>query len=156
MAARIVTVFGGSGFIGRYLVQRLAKRGWIVRVAVRHPERALFLKPMGAVGQITPVAASLRPAGSVAAAVAGADAVINLVGILYQRGAQTFAAVHAEGAAVVANAARTAGARTLVHMSALGADAASPAQYARTKAAGEQVVRASFPTAAIARPSIVF
>ena len=156
MAARVVTVFGGSGFIGRYLVQRLAKRGWTVRVAVRHPDRALFLKPMGAVGQITPVAASVRHAGSIAAAVAGADAVVNLVGILCERGAQTFAAVHAMGAAAVADAAKAAGARTLVHMSALGADPASSAQYARTKAAGEQAVRAAFPGAAIARPSIVF
>src|SRR5215475_1645645 len=156
MAARVVTVFGGSGFIGRYLVQRLAKRGWTVRVAVRHPERALFLKPMGAVGQITPVAASVRHAGSIAAAVAGADAVVNLVGILGERGAQTFAAVHAMGAAAVADAAKAAGARTFVHMSALGADPAASAQYARTKAAGEQAVRAAFPGAAIARPSIVF
>ncbi len=156
MAARVVTVFGGSGFIGRYLVQRLAKRGWTVRVAVRHPDRALFLKPMGAVGQITPVAASVRHAGSIAAAVAGAEAVVNLVGILYERGAQTFAAVHAEGAAAVADAARSAGARTLVHMSALGADPTSSAQYARTKAAGEHAVRAAFPGAAISRPSIVF
>ena len=156
MAARVVTVFGGSGFIGRYLVQRLAKRGWTVRVAVRHPDRALFLKPMGAVGQITPVAASVRHAGSIAAVVAGADAVVNLVGILGERGAQTFAAVHGDGAAAVAEAAKAAGARTLVHMSALGADPASSAQYARTKAAGEQGVRTAFPGAAIARPSIVF
>src|SRR5215475_1811962 len=129
MAARFVTVFGGSGFIWRYLVQRLARHGWIVRVAVRHPDRALFLKPMGAVGQITPVAASLRHDGSGAAAVAGADAVVNLVGILCERGAQTFAAVHAMGAATVAEAAKAAGARTFVHMSALGADPAASAQY---------------------------
>jgi uncharacterized protein YbjT (DUF2867 family) len=156
MAARVVTVFGGSGFIGRYLVQRLAKQGWIIRVAVRHPDQALFLKPMGAVGQITPVAASVRHAGSVAAAVRGADAVVNLVGILCERGTQTFAAIHAEGAAAVVRAAKAAGARTLVQMSALGADAASPAEYARSKAAGEQAVRGEFPAAAIARPSIVF
>ena len=156
MAARVVTVFGGSGFIGRYLVQRLARQGWIVRVAVRHPDRALFLKQMGAVGQITPIAASLRHAGSVAAAVAGADAVVNLVGVLFERGQQTFAAIHADGAATAAAAAKAAGARTFVHMSALGADPASPAQYARTKAAGEQAVRAAFPAAGIVRPSIVF
>jgi NADH dehydrogenase len=152
MAARIVTVFGGSGFIGRYLVQRLARRGWIVRVAVRRPDRALFLKPMGAVGQITPVAASLRHEGSVAAAVVGAEAAVNLVGILHGN----FAAIHVEGAARVARAARAAGARTFVQMSALGADANSPAEYGRSKAAGEGAVREVFPTAAIVRPSIVF
>jgi NADH dehydrogenase len=116
----------------------------------------LFLKPMGAVGQITPVVASLRHDASVAAAVAGADAVVNLVGILYQRGGQTFSAVHVEGAARAARAARTAGVKTFVQMSALGADPASPAEYARSKAAGEQAVRGIFPEAAIARPSIVF
>jgi len=156
MAARSVTVFGGSGFIGRYLVQRLARRGWIVRVAVRRPDRALFLKPMGAVGQITPVAASLRHEGSVAAAVAGADAVVNLVGILHGRGASSFTAIHVEGAARVARAARAAGAQTFLQMSALGADPDSPAEYGRTKAAGERAVREVFPAASIVRPSIVF
>ena len=156
MAARIATVFGGSGFIGRYLVQRLTRNGWTVRVAVRHPARALFLKPMGAVGQITPVAASLRHDASIAAAVAGADAVVNLVGVLHDRGAQSFAAIHADGAGRVARAATAAGVERFVQMSAIGADPASPAAYARTKAAGEQAVRAAFPAAAIARPSIVF
>jgi NADH dehydrogenase len=156
MTARIVTVFGGSGFIGRYLVQRLARHGWIVRVAVRRPDRALFLKPMGAVGQITPIAASLRHERSVAAAVDGADAVVNLVGVLHGRGANSFGSVHVEGAARVAHAARTAGARTLVQMSALGADPGSPAEYGRSKAAGEQAAREAFSAAAVARPSIVF
>jgi uncharacterized protein YbjT (DUF2867 family) len=156
MAARIVTVFGGSGFIGRYLVQRLARHGWIVRVAVRRPDRALFLKPMGAVGQITPIGASLRHEGSIAAAVAGADAVVNLVGILHGRGANSFAAIHVEGAARAARAARAAGVKAFVQMSALGADPNSPAEYGRSKAAGERVVRETIPAAGIVRPSIVF
>lgn len=156
MAARVITVFGGSGFIGRYLVQQLARRGWIIQVAVRHPDAALFLKPLGDVGQITPIAASLRHEGSIAAAVAGADAVINLVGILYERGRQSFAEIHAEGARRGAVAARAAGAARLVQVSAIGADSASPSDYARSKAAGEAAVAAAFPGASIVRPSIVF
>ena len=156
MAVRSITVFGGSGFIGRYLVQRLARHGWIIRIAVRYPDRALFLKPMGAIGQITPIAASLHHEGSIAAAVAGVDAVVNLVGVLYERGSQGFADIHVDGAARVARAAKAAGVRTLVHMSALGADPASPAAYGRSKAAGEGAVGAAFSEAAIARPSVVF
>lgn len=156
MAARVITVFGGSGFIGRYLVQRLARRGWLIRVAVRQPDAALFLKPLGDVGQVTPIAASLRHQDSIRAAVAGADAVVNLVGILYQRGNQRFDAIHAEGARAVAAAAAAAGARRLVQMSALGADPASPADYARSKAAGEAAAAAAFPGATIVRPSVVF
>lgn len=156
MAARLITVFGGSGFIGRYLVQRLARRGWQIRVAVRHPAQALFLKPLGDVGQITPVPASLRHEGSIRAAVAGSDAVVNLVGILYQRGRQGFAEIHAEGARRVAEAARAAGAERLVQMSALGADPSSPSDYARSKAAGEAAAAAAFPGASIVRPSVVF
>lgn len=155
MAAGVVTIFGGSGFIGRYLVQRLAKRGWIIRVAVRYPDEALFLKPMGAVGQITPVAANIRGDASVVAAVEGADAVVNLVGVLHDRRQQGFSAIHGEGAGRVAQAAKAAGARTFVQMSAIGADANSTADYARSKAAGEAAVRAAFPQAAIVRPSIV-
>ena len=109
MAERVVTVFGGSGFIGRYLVQRLARQGWIIRVAVRHPQSALFLKPCGDVGQIVPLAASLQREESIAAAVEGATAVVNLVGILYERGRQTFRTVHVEGAERVARAAAAAG-----------------------------------------------
>jgi uncharacterized protein YbjT (DUF2867 family) len=166
MTGRNITVFGGSGFIGRYLVQRLARHGWIIRVAVRHPDRALFLKPMGAIGQITPVAASLRHERSIAAAVAGADAVVNLVGILHEgslparallpRAVQRFADIHTEGAARVARAAQAAGVSTVVQMSALGADPASPSEYARSKAAGEQAVRSICPDARIVRPSVVF
>jgi len=154
--ARTATVFGGSGFIGRYVVQRLAREGWVVRVAVRRPQAALFLKPMGNVGQITPLAANLRDDASVAAALSGVDAAINLVGILYERGRQSFAAVHAEGAGRVARAAAAAGVARLAHVSAIGADAKSRAAYARSKAAGEAAVQAAFPQATIMRPSIVF
>jgi NADH dehydrogenase len=156
MDARTVTVFGGSGFIGRHLVRRLAQRGWQVRVAVRRPDSALFLKPMGDLGQITPVQANLRDDASVAAAVAGAEAVVNLVGILYEFGKQRFDAVHAEGAGRVAAAARAAGAGRFVQMSALGAAVSSPSHYARSKALGEQAVSRAFPGATIIRPSVVF
>ena len=156
MNQRLVTVFGGSGFLGRYVVKRLAEAGARVRVAIRRPEEGLFLKPAGDVGQIDVVQANLRHAGSVAAALAGADAAVNLVGILYPSGAQTFEAVHAEGAGTVARAAAEAGLRHLVHVSAIGADPDSPARYARTKAAGEAAVRAAFPAATILRPSVVF
>ena len=150
------TVFGGSGFVGRYAVRRLAAAGARVVVGVRHPGRAGFLKPMGDVGQVLPVAADIGDEATVAAAVQGSDLVVNLAGILVETGAQRFAAVHAQGAERVAKAARAAGARSLVHVSAIGADAASPAAYGRSKAAGEAAVRAAFPAAAIVRPSIVF
>jgi NADH dehydrogenase len=154
--ARTATVFGGSGFIGRYVVKRLAREGWVVRAAVRLPQSALFLRTMGPLGQVTPIAANLRDERSVADAVATVDAVVNLVGILYEKGRQTFDAVHVQGAAAVARAAAAAGVARLVHVSALGADAASDSSYARSKAAGEQAVRAAFPGAVIMRPSIVF
>jgi uncharacterized protein YbjT (DUF2867 family) len=156
MARPVATIFGGSGFIGRYIVQRLARRGWILRIAVRRPDSALFLKPLGDVGQITPMAANIRHDASVAAAVEGVDHVINLVGVLYEHGPQRFAAVHAEGARRVASAARAAGVKRLLQMSALGADAGSPSLYARTKAEGEAMVREAFPEAVILRPSVVF
>ena len=156
MAQPVATIFGGSGFIGRYIVQRLARRGWILRIAVRRPDSALFLKPLGDVGQITPIAANIRNDASVTAAVEGVDHVINLVGVLYQHGPQRFAAVHAEGARRVAAAAKAAGVKRLLHMSALGADAASASLYARTKAEGEAMVREQFPEAVILRPSVVF
>jgi uncharacterized protein YbjT (DUF2867 family) len=151
-----VTVIGGSGFIGRYVVERLAREGCLICIATRHPDRALFLKTCGDVGQVTPVAANIRDQQSIEAVVAGADAVINLVGILYQSGAQRFSTIQAEGAGRVAQAAAAAGVTRLVHLSAIGADRASPAAYARSKAAGEEAVRAAFPTATILRPSIVF
>ncbi|TNE64492.1 MAG: complex I NDUFA9 subunit family protein [Alphaproteobacteria bacterium] len=155
MKARLVTVFGGSGFIGRYVVERLAARGDRVRVAVRHPGEALFLKTEGDVGQIQLMAADILNERSVARAVRGADVVINLVGILYEDYHHTFDAVQAKAAGTVAHAAAAAGARAFVHMSAIGADADSLADYARTKGEGEAAVRAAFPGATIIRPSLV-
>lgn len=156
MANRVVTVFGGSGFIGRYLVQRLAQDGWVIRVAVRHPGRAAFLKPLGDVGQITPLCATLQDEEAVAAAVDGADAVVNLVGLLYEKGTQSFGAVHFEGAERAARLAKAVGARRFVQMSSIGADPDAEADYARSKGAGEAAVRGAFPEATILRPSIVF
>jgi NADH dehydrogenase len=151
----LVTVFGGSGFVGRHVIRALAKRHYRIRVAVRRPELTGHLQPLGRVGQIHAVQANLRHAGSVAAAVRDADVVINLVGILYERGRQRFDAVQTAGAQVVAQAATLHGAR-LVHMSALGADETSPSAYARSKAAGESAVLAAAPNATIFRPSIMF
>jgi NADH dehydrogenase len=156
MAERVVTVFGGSGFIGRHFIARLARQGWIVRAAVRHPSRAAFLKPMGEVGQVTPIRAPIQDQIAVESAVAGADAVVNLVGILYERGPQSFAAVHAHGAQAVATAAAAAGVARLVQVSALGADPHGESDYARSKGAGEAAVRTAFPEAVILRPSVVF
>jgi uncharacterized protein YbjT (DUF2867 family) len=156
MATKVATIFGGSGFIGRYIVERLAKRGWIMRIAVRRPDQALFLKPLGDIAQIVPMAANIRHERSVAAAVHGVDAVINLVGLLHESGRQRFNAVHVEGVRRLARAAAGAGVRQFLHVSALGADAQSPAVYARTKAAGEATLREHFPAAAILRPSVVF
>lgn len=153
---KLVTVFGGSGFVGRYVVQMLAERGWRVRVAVRNPNTALFLKPLGALGQVQLVQANVRFPQSVAAAVAGADAVVNLVGILAEGGKQSFEAVQREGAAAIAEAARAAAVPFMVQMSAIGADADSPVAYQRTKGQAEQLVRAAMPGAVILRPSIVF
>ncbi|MEJ0073950.1 MAG: complex I NDUFA9 subunit family protein [Alphaproteobacteria bacterium] len=151
----LVTVFGGSGFLGRHVVRALAREGYRIRNAVRRPDLAGHLQPMGRVGQIHSVQANLRYPASVQAALAGADVAINLVGILFERGKQRFEAVQAQGAACVAQAAAAAGAR-LIHVSALGADADSPALYGRTKAAGEAAVLAAAPEATIFRPSIVF
>jgi NADH dehydrogenase len=155
MRDEIVTVFGGSGFLGRNIVQALARRGWRIRVAVRRPELAGFLQPLGRVGQIHAVPANLRVHSSVIAAAQGSTAIVNLVGVLAESGRQTFAAVHASGAGAVADAARALGAG-LVHVSAIGADPDSAAAYARSKAAGEAAVRERVPQAAIIRPSIVF
>lgn len=156
MQIRTATVFGGSGFLGRYVIRRLAADGVRIRAAVRDPERAGFLKPMGEVGQVVPVQANVRHDGSVRRAVAGADAVINLVGLLYEAGPQRFDAVHVQGARAIAEAAAESGAGRLIQISAIGADSESEANYARTKAEGEAAARAAFPNATIVRPSIVF
>jgi uncharacterized protein YbjT (DUF2867 family) len=156
MTLGLVTVFGGSGFIGRYLVKRLAQQGARVRVAIRRPDEGLFLKPMGTVGQIDLVQANIRNRPSIERAVDGADAVVVSVGVLSSGGAQTFEAVHARGPGLIARAAAAAGVKQLVHVSAIGADAESPSHYARSKAQGEALVRREFPGAAIVRPSIVF
>ncbi|MGQ0455447.1 MAG: complex I NDUFA9 subunit family protein [Hyphomicrobium sp.] len=153
---KLATVFGGSGFVGRHIVSALAKRGYRVRAAVRRPDLAGHLQPMGAVGQIHAVQANLRFPESVARAVEGASVVVNAVGILAPAGAQTFDAVHAAGARAVALAAQAAGAERLAHISAIGADAASRSVYARTKAEGERATLAAFPSAIVLRPSIVF
>lgn len=156
MAQKLAVVFGGSGFVGRYLVRHLASAGWRVRVAVRDTQRAQFLKPAGDLGQVSFAPTSITNPASIAAAVEGADAVINLVGILLEHGPRTFQAVHVDGAVAVAQAAARAGVKTFVHMSALGADVASNSAYARSKAEGETAVRAAFPNAVIIRPSVIF
>lgn len=153
---KVATVFGGSGFIGRYVVQRLANRDFIVRVAVSDPAGARFLQTQGRVGQIVPLAASVTEDGAVARAVAGADLVVNLVGILFERKAGDFDRIQAEGAGRVARLAAAAGVEKLVHVSAIGADEASASAYGRTKGEGEAAVREAFPTATILRPSLVF
>jgi NADH dehydrogenase len=153
---KVATVFGGSGFIGRYVVKRLAERDHIVRVAVRDPEAALFLKPMGVPGQIVPLGVSVTEDAGVAAAVAGAEVVVNLVGILHETRKATFRAIQGEAPGRIGRAAAAAGARAVVQLSAIGADPAGPSAYARSKAAGEAAVRAAFPAAAVLRPSIVF
>lgn len=152
----LVTVFGGSGFVGRHVVRALARDGWRVRVAVRRPDLAGHVQPMGGVGQLFPVQANLRYPESVRAAVADAEAVVNLVGLLSKSGAQTFDTVHVKGAASVAEAAKAAGVQRLVHVSAIGASPRSRSTYARTKAAGEAAVLKAFPQAVILRPSLVF
>ena len=156
MNRRVVTVFGGSGFIGRHLVQRLAAAGWQVRVAVRDPIAAEFLRPMGDVGQINLLRVSITDAEAVKAAVAGADAAVNLVGILSESGRASFDAIHRQGALNVAAAAKAAGCKRLIQLSALGADKGSASAYARSKAAGEEAASGAFPGATILRPSVVF
>ena len=153
---RKVTVFGGTGFIGAHLVRRLAKHGARIEVVTRQPEHVMPLKPLGDPGQIVAVAGDILDPGAVAAAVARSDHVVNLVGILYERGRQSFRAVHVGGARSIAKAAAEAGVRRLVQLSAIGASTRSPAAYGRSKAAGEAAVRKAFPGATVLRPSVVF
>lgn len=154
--SKLVTIFGGSGFVGRYIARRMAAQGWRVRVAVRRPNEALFVKPYGAVGQVEPVLCNIRDDASVAAALAGADAAVNCVGVLAEHGKNTFDGVQAEGAARVARLAAAAGVERLVHLSAIGADAASDSAYQQSKAKGEAGVLEHMPNAMILRPSVIF
>ncbi len=153
---KLVTIFGGSGFVGRYIARRMAKEGWRVRVAVRRPNEALFVKSYGAVGQVEPILCNIRNDASVQAALAGADAAVNCVGVLNGLGKNTFDAVQFRGADRIARLAAAAGVTQFVQMSAIGADAGSNSEYARTKAQGEAAVLAAFPGAVILRPSIIF
>lgn len=153
---KLVTIFGGSGFVGRYIARRMAKQGWRVRVACRRPNEAMFVRMYGSVGQVEPVFANIRDDASVAAALSGADAVVNCVGVLAPSGKNTFEALQADGATRIARVAAAEGISNMVQISAIGADADSKSEYARTKAAGEAGVQEHQPTAVILRPSIVF
>ena len=152
----LVTIFGGSGFVGRYIARRMAKEGWRVRVAVRRPNEALFVKPYGAVGQVEPILCNVRDDDSVRAATEGAEAVVNCVGILVESGKNGFNLVQHHGAARIALAATAAGVARLVHVSAIGADPRSGSTYAASKGAGEAAVLGRFPDAVILRPSVIF
>lgn len=154
--AKLVTIYGGSGFVGRYIARRMAKEGWRVRVAVRRPNEALFVKPYGAVGQVEPFFCNIRDDASVRAAMQGADAVVNCVGILVNEGRNKFDDVQKDGATRIAKIAAAEGVERLVHISALGADAESESEYSRSKALGEAAVLKAFPKAMILRPSIIF
>ncbi len=154
--SKLVTIFGGSGFVGRYIARRMAKEGWRVRVAVRNVNEAMFVRPYGVVGQVEPVFCNIRDDASVAAVMDGADAVVNCVGVLDEVGKNTFDAVQAEGAERIARIAASMAVPRMVHISAIGADADAASEYARTKAAGEAGVLQHMPDAVILRPSIIF
>ena len=154
--SKLVTIYGGSGFVGRYIARRLAKQGWRVRVAVRRPNEAGFVRPYGTPGQVEPLFCNIRDDASVRAAMRGAEAVVNCVGTFDKGGANNFDAVQNEGAGRIARIATELGIARLVHVSALGADAGSDSLYARTKAQGEAAVLAAFPNAMILRPSVMF
>jgi NADH dehydrogenase len=153
---KLVTIFGGSGFVGRYIARRMAKEGWRVRVAVRNHNEAAFVRPYGAVGQVEPVFCNIRDDASVASVLGGVDAVVNCVGVLAENGRNTFDAVQAEGAERIARLSAAAGVGRMVHVSAIGADADAASTYAKTKAMGEVGVLAHMPDAVILRPSVVF
>jgi uncharacterized protein YbjT (DUF2867 family) len=153
---RLATIFGGSGFLGRHIVRALVAEGWRMRVAVRRPDLAAFLRPMGGVGQIEPVQANLRYPDSIAAALEGASVAVNATGVKAENGAQTYTAVHVEGARALARAALGAGVVTYVHISGIGADPNAASPYIASKGLGEQATRDTFPDAIIMRPSVVF
>lgn len=153
---KLVTIFGGSGFVGRYIARHMAQAGWRVRVAVRRPNEAIFVKPYGTVGQVEPVFCNIRDDASVRAVTKGADAVVNCVGTFDARGKNNFDAVQANGAGRIAQIAADEHVGQMVHISAIGADAEGASQYARSKAAGEAAVLAAFPGAVILRPSVIF
>lgn len=154
--SKLVTIFGGSGFVGRYIARRMAKEGWRVRVAVRRPNEALFVRPYGVVGQVEPVFCNIRDDASVAAALLGADAVVNCVGTFDAGGKNNFDAVQNEGAERIARIAAENGITTMVHLSAIGADADAASAYAQSKAAGEAAILSHMPGAVILRPSVIF
>ena len=154
--AKLVTIFGGSGFIGRYIAHRMAKQGWRVRVAVRRPNEAIFVKTYGVVGQVEPILCNIRDDASVGEALNGADAVVNCVGILFEDKKNTFAAVQHSGAERIGRLSTELGIKSLVHISAIGADENSSSIYSSTKAKGENAIVSNFPNAVILRPSIVF
>lgn len=156
MSGELVTIFGGSGFVGKTLVQHLAKAGYRIRVAVRHPNNALFVKPLGDLGQIHIAQANVRNRASVEAAVKDADIVINLVSVLHESGTQTFEKLHVEAAGTLAEISKAAGIEKFIQISAIGADEESASKYARTKARGEKRVKEHFPEATIIRPSVIF
>lgn len=154
--SKLVTIYGGAGFVGRYIARRLAKDGWRVRVAVRHPNEAMHVKPYGVPGQVEPVLCNIRDDNSVRSVMQGADAVVNCVGIMHELGKNTFDAVQAEGAGRIARIAAEQGITRMVHISAIGADADSESAYQKSKAAGEAAVLAAMPNAVILRPSVIF
>ena len=156
MRDKSITIFGGSGFLGRYVVQKLAKTGARIRVAVRHPSDALFLKTMGEIGQITPVAVNVRDQDSVAQAIKGAYGVINLIGILAETSKQSFQQAHVDAASIIAKVSKALDVKKLIHISAIGADPNAESIYAATKGKGEAEVLKHFPTVSIIRPSVVF
>lgn len=154
--SKLVTIYGGSGFVGRYIAQRMARQGWRVRVAVRRPNEAMFVKTYGVVGQVEPVLCNIRDDNSVRASARGADAVVNCVGTFDARGKNNFDAVQHEGAGRIARIAAEEGVDQMVHISAIGADPEGPSRYAQTKGLGEVAILAAMPNAAILRPSVIF